>query len=167
MALSVIILAGARDSGKSTTLDKMARRLKKTKKATTYFFESKTIRIYKSSPQEQCSHCDYRSVNAIIGRYVRECASDKCALLIVPFTMGTNRQCELNTKCVTKPIDHLAKLGVKKVHLVYLRRDSARGVTLMDNLMSRLRARLVIKSGKNTVGRQANELWKFVMRVDP
>jgi Cdc6-like AAA superfamily ATPase len=167
LGLSVIILAGARDSGKSTTLDEMAGRLKKAKKARTYSFESKTIRIYKSSPQEQCSPCDYRGVNAIIHRYVEECASENCALLIVPFTMGTNWQGELNTNCITKPIDHLRKLRVKKVHLVYLRKDPARGIDLMDNLMSQLRALRVIKSSKNTVGRQANELWKCIMRADP
>ena len=147
----------------------MAGTLKKTKKARTYLFEGKTIRIYKSSPQEQCSPCDYQSVNAIMGRYVEECASENYALLIVPFTMGTNWQGELNTNCITKPIDHLKKLRVKKTHLVYLRKDSARGVGLMDHLMKQLRAHPVIKSGKGKkmVRRQTNRLSKFVMQVDP
>jgi hypothetical protein len=174
LALSVIILSGARDSGKSETLKRVVKDKLHTKWVrgeVIYPFEGKRICIYASSPQEQkgVGFCKFKKVNRVIRSRVNKCKSNNCTLLIMPFTMGTNRLCELNTNCITKPIDHLAKLGVKKVHLVYLRRAPARGVSLMDHLMKQLRAHPVIKSGKGKkmVRRQANRLWNFVMQVDP
>ena len=162
MALSVIILAGARNSGKTKTLDEMARRLQKTS-ARTYSFKGKVIRIYKSSPQEQCTFCHYQKVITIIDGEIRRCVSENCTLLIVPFTMGMNRQGELNADCITKPTDHLRSGGLK-VHLVYFRRESVRRLNLLDDLMSRLGAQ-IIKSTQDYT-RQAHELLA-IARADP
>jgi hypothetical protein len=173
LALSVIILSGARDSGKSDTLKRLIKDKLRTKWArgeVIYSFKGKRICIYTSSPQEQggVGFCKFKKVNRVIHRRVKKAKRNKCTLLITPFTMGTNRMCELNTECITKPIDYLAELQVKKVHLAYLRRDPARGLTLMNHLMKQLRAHPIIESGKGkkNVRRQANKLWKLVMQVD-
>jgi hypothetical protein len=89
-------------------------------------------------------------------------------LLIMPFVMKGKRNGKpLNEDCMEKPIAAVKSLGYK-VHLVYLRKDSAREVALMDHLMTQLRARR-IKSikGKKSVRRQANELWKIVAAAVP
>jgi hypothetical protein len=174
LTLSVIILAGARYSGKSLTLKKAIKlKLHETwvPPRVVYPFKGKRICIYTSSPQEQrgVGFCEFEKVNRIISKRVDNAKSNNCALLILPFTLATNREGELNTNCITKPKDYLTKkLRVKKVRLTYLQKDSARGVGLMNRLMTKLGARPVIRRGERTadVKRQVNELWKAVTRVD-
>lgn len=48
-----------------------------------------------------------------------------------------------------------------------MRKESAYGVDLMDNLMSTLRAEKTINSVINDYEAQAKGLWKFFIKVDP
>jgi hypothetical protein len=168
MLNSVIILAGARRSGKTKTLDKMVESKFHSKpRKLFYSLNGKGICIYTSSPQEQrgVKFCRYRRVIEITRDRIKRCDANSCTLLILPFTLACDRDGQLNVDCITKPRDYLLSRGLK-VHLVYLRKDSTRNIALLDELMSRLHAR-IIRSIVDGESRQAAQLWGVITRVDP
>jgi hypothetical protein len=165
----VIILAGARNAGKTQTLGGEPNkgfkgRLVRTKGRIFFSLNGKGICIYTSSCQEQNPFCNFQRVIKCIDDKINRCDSEGCTLLIIPFTMCLNRQGKLNTDCIVKPIDHLKAKGLE-VHLVYLRKDSAEGIDLMDDLMSRLHSEK-IKSDKD-YKRQVDDFWDIFLKVDP
>jgi len=163
MVVPVIILAGAINSGKSRTLRRIAARGYEVG-TNVFSIKGKRICIYFSSLQERVGFCVYRAAIKLLEHMIWRCKSENCTLLIIAFRMKTNRA-QLNSNCITKPLDYLKKKGLK-AHLVYLRKDSARHGGLMDTLMSRLQAQ-GIQSRKGDHRRQADELWKIVRAVGP
>jgi len=165
MALPVVVLAGAINSGKSKTLRGIAARGHGMGR-NVFSIRGKRICIYFSSLQERVGFCVYRKAIKLLEHMIWRCKSENCALLIVAFRMKAKRG-QLNSNCITKPLAYLARKGLK-VHLVYLRKDSGRKKRPdpMDNLMWRLKAE-EIKSLNRDQKRQAAELWKIVRRVDP
>jgi hypothetical protein len=134
-----------------------------------YSLNSKRICIYFSSPQEwpKCHFCDYKKVLEIVEGWIEKCVSNGCKLLIGAFSIRANQQGELNSNCITKPIEDLKSRGFK-LHLVYLRKDSARHISQANDLISQCSCpRREITSDKNGERRQAAELLKIVMEVDP
>jgi hypothetical protein len=170
LALSVIILAGASNSGKSATLGVLKKRLHHERGRNFYSLKGRWIGIFPSSPQEisRIDFCDYQEVIKYIKDKIRRCEARNCALLIMPFVMkGERNGKSLNKYCIEKPIASLKSQGYK-VHLAYLRKDSLRKkqLDLMDDLMSRLKAQ-EIKSRRGDQKRQAAELWKIARTLDP
>ncbi|MGA2239944.1 MAG: hypothetical protein ABSG74_12100 [Candidatus Bathyarchaeia archaeon] len=165
MVLPVIVLAGAINSGKSKTLRGIAAK-GHGMGGNVFSIKGKRICIYFSSLQERVGFCIYHKAIKLLEHMIWKCKSEKCALLIIAFRMKAKRG-QLNSNCVTKPLAHLARKGLK-AHLVYLRKASGRKsqLNLMDDLMSRLKAQ-EINSRRGDQKRQAAELWKIVRTVDP
>ena len=170
MLKSIIIIAGASNSGKSSTLRVLKKKLNHVEERNFYSFKGKGICIYPSSPQEisGIDFCDYQEIIKYIEDKIRRCQARNCTLLIMPFVMkGERNGKSLNENCIEKPIAALKSAGYR-VRLVYLRKTSGRKKHLcqMDDLMSRLKAQ-EITSRRGGQKIQAAELWKIVRRVDP
>ncbi len=161
----VIILAGARNSGKTTTLRHIARQKLETvpNKGRTYSLSGQRIRIYISSPQEQCKFCKCEKIIGILEGEIKNAAGADCTMLIVPFTMGMNQErTKLNELCIREPIRHLKLRGLD-VQLVYLRKDATNKVMLklMDDLMKDLASR-EIRSNSRDQREQVDQLWAII-----
>ena len=177
---SIIILAGEARSGKSSTLRELAKKLEKQHGRFIYSFRGKRICICLCSPQELLSKknfCEYQKVMAIIrDTMIDVCESEKCTLLVMAFTMkGDQKTGELlNEPCIETPIRDLKKTF--KVHVVYLHKNDSRKKTprvverlrRIDDLMRHLKDyQIESHEGVREERRQADELWKIMMEVDP
>ena len=118
--------------------------------------------IYLDSPQEKCKFCDYQEIIAKLDGKIKKSESQGCTILLLPFTIRMNRQGDLGSDCITKPIDYLKSMGLK-VSIVYLRKRIAK-VGLVDDLMKDLAAQ-EIRSEKDEASRQADELWKIMASI--
>lgn len=172
MPEKIIILAGARKSGKSMTLNALQQMLTYAGQRNFFEYKSKRICIFRISPQEEQGvvFCDGAEVSRRIGRMITKCDSGRCNLLIFPFSMGTNRQGELNSGCIERPLERLRSRF--EVHLVYLRRETndagrpMKALAEMNTLMQRLNAETIIRS-RDKDHEQARELLAIIDKVDP
>ena len=172
MPEKIIILSGARQSGKSNTLEALQQILTYVGQLNFYEYNGKRICIFRTSPQEMkgVRFCVDADVSNRIDGMIAKCDSGQCRLLILPFSLRTNRSRQLNMGCIERPIERLRSRF--EVHLVYLRRetnDAGRpltGLVEMDDLMRRLNAETIIRS-RQRYQEQARELLAIIDKVDP
>lgn len=185
---SIIILAGEACSGKSSTLRELAKRFKKEPSRFIYSFRGKRICICLCSPQELLAKKDFcqpEKVMAIIrDTMIDACVSERCTLLIMTFTMKGNQETHelLNEPCIETPIHDLEKTF--KVHIIHLHKNDFRKKTSrvikrlkqIDELMRNLKNyqelpnqyhQIESHKGVREARKQADNLWKFILKVDP
>lgn len=166
--LKILILAGAQKSGKTTTIGRSKEKGIKAHLThefgrTLFSYKGKKVAVWSGSCQELNEFCHFEGVIECIKERIKEAEEADCALLILPFTLWT-RWGELNTKCITEPLDWLRSKG-HKVKLVYLRNGAEKDVALMDGLMDRLGAE-VIERGRSSKP-QTEALWRIFLKFDP
>ena len=161
MPKSVVVVAGVAGSGKSRTLHRIADGHELVDNRV-YSIMGRRTCIYFSSAQElTCGKCDYKLVIENIKRIIEECESQGCDLLIIAFTMYVKKG-RKNEDCIRRPLKYLRR-KVKNVRLIYLRKDTARKIDLVDDLMLRLKAKTIKSNKKYT--RQAREVLAVVRSV--
>lgn len=179
MPEKIIILTGARESGKSKTLVELQRIFTYVGQRNFYEHNGKRICIFRVSPQEErgAVFCDDARVSASVERMIAKCDSGGCTLLILPFSLRTNRRRELNSGCIERPIERLRRRF--EVHVVYLRTETnrwgraLRGLAEMDTLMDRLNAERIESTRveqahlEEQIREQATQLRQIIDRVDP
>jgi hypothetical protein len=136
----------------------------------------KKLYLSLSSPQEYsaCKFCDSDWVTRKIELWIHNCNHSDCLLLIMPFQIHFNRDTgKMNANCIKKPIVELKRKF--KVYVVYLRKNGSRNIAprvdkdrlkRIDDLMRHLQNH-EIESSKGAKKKQADDLWNFIMKVDP
>jgi hypothetical protein len=174
--LSIIILAGEADSGKSKTLHAMLDKHGASIRPHIYSLKGKRAYISFSSPQEypKVKFCDSEKVSAIVGKWIGKCETEACTMLITTFQIRTKQKDgRLNEDCIEKPIDDLKSRF--KAYVVYLRKNGSRTTSprvdkdrlkRINDLMRRLKNH-EIETCEGNEKKQANDLWNFIMKVDP
>lgn len=162
MAGKVLILAGAANSGKTTTLKTLIDRHLQEVKRNFYLLDGKSVCLRISSPQEWAHYCNYEGAMKIIRRLLSKCAARGGSLVIMPFTLQFKP--DINRHCIGPPIRELRRMR-HEVHLVYLRKAEIREIRQADSLMRQLKAEAIVSDGK--FHRQAEELWRIIQRIDP
>jgi predicted ABC-type ATPase len=175
----VIILAGARNSGKTKTIQAMIDAHLTEKLQNIYVYKGKRICIYLSSAQERpgVGFCEWEKVLRVIDKAIRKSSRWSCGLMVIPFSIQNDRR-HINTNCIVKPIEALKRDGWE-IHLVYLQRDDVAFATEITALMLGLSSdpslhfeRII---SRREYGDQLEELWKnqgeglwkMIERVDP
>ena len=168
--MNVVVLCGAENSGKTTTLEALAELFDERVTRRRYFRHwGKLIAIFYGSRQEKEPFCHFKEVRRNVLRMLRYAEQRGCVLVILPFTLQFEAG-RINTKCIKKPIERL-EVDEHQVHVVYLRREvyddgePIEGLELMDRLVRPI-AEEEIPSEDNPE-RQARRLFRFLERIDP
>lgn len=144
---NIVILCGANNSGKTSTL-KGFFRIDQNTDSPEYYVERKldgrtVCAVSFGSPQEQSKFCNVLQVQENINSRIRECdekATNKPYFLIIPFTMSSSRKRKkkLNEDCICKPIEELKKRF--NVFVIYLRKTNTHHRNEKDALMESVEA---------------------------
>lgn len=127
-------------------------------------YKEKPICVYTSSPQEQEEFCHVEEVLDSIGIKILRADESNCPMLILPFSIGRNRQGMLNSRCIEKPIELFGSKGIE-VHLVYLRREDARNLEDVDSMMRGISEKTI--ASREDYPTQGMELLQTVDEADP
>ena len=168
---TIVLLCGSNEVGKTKTLKKFFGVSFKTRLAPMKLLErtldgKKIYAVSLSSPQELAKNfCKVDEVKSRIEKRIRKCeqrSHGQDYILIIPFGIYEGRGAheeQLNERCILEPIDWLKSLGFR-VFSVYLRKKTARLLSLIDLLMKKITSH-VIKSDED-YDRQAKELENFL-----
>lgn len=118
-----------------------------------------------SSPQELSKFCDFNNVIAILEQRIKKIdliSNNEDYTLVIPFGVYGARNREINQRCILKPINWLKSEGFK-VTSVYLRKNTAQGLKLLDSFMNTL-TKYVIESDQD-YRRQSNEFEKIIQQT--
>jgi predicted AAA+ superfamily ATPase len=160
---AVIILSGVRNAGKTGTLQQLINLFTPLGR-NVYQYKGKAICVYTSSPQEQEEFCHVNDVLDSINTKIVKANENGCRLLILPFSIGRNREGTLNSLCIQKPFEMFRSKGIDP-HLIYLRREDARQVTEIDDMMRDVAETTIVS--REDYPAQARELLRTVNDVDP
>ncbi len=167
---NIVILCGANDCGKTSTL-KGFFGIDTNAESPEYYVERKldgktVCAVGFSSPQEQVhDFCNVTKVKENINRRVSECdkkATSKPYFLIIPFTMSGSRRKKkkVNEDCILKPIEELKKRF--NVFVIYLRKTNTHHRKEKDALMEPIAMHPYIPTTKKDYDK-SKELEKFLI----
>ena len=163
----IVILCGVGQAGKSKTLKEFfnvshIKRLGYMQSLERTINGKKVYAVSLNSPQELRKFCDVEGVKDSIQKRIKKCedaSKGQDYVLIIPFGIYGAVRGELNEDCILKPIEWLRGRGFR-VFLIYLRKKTARALSLVDSFMKGLTSN-VIESTKE-YDRQARELENLV-----
>ena len=169
-----MLLCGSNEVGKTKTLKKFFRVSLMTRLAPMQLLErtldsKKIYAVSLSSPQELAKEfCQVDKVKSRIEKRLQKCeqvSHGQDYILIIPFGIYEGREehkGQLNERCILEPIEWLRSLDFR-VFLIYLRKETARFLSLIDLLMKKITSH-IIKSDED-YDRQAKELENFVKNL--
>jgi len=171
---TIVLLCGSNDVGKTNTLKKLfsvslVGRLKPMQLLERVLNGKKIYAVSLSSPQELSDFCVVDEVKVNIEKRIQKCelaSEGQDYILIMPFGIYEGKgehKGQLNERCVLEPLEWLRSLGFR-VASVYLRKEKARLLSLIDLLMKKVTS-TVIESQKNNYDRQARELEEFIKKL--
>lgn len=171
----VILLCGVSQAGKTNTLKEffgrdISKRLLPLELLERQFNGKTFYAVSLSSPQERSREkggfCNLQNVMAILNDLIKKCdavSTGKDYTIVIPSGLYGTQKGMLHENCILEPINLLENKGFK-VHCIYLRKKTAKGLNLLDAFMNKLTS-YVIESAMDYYYNQAKEFEKIIVQL--